>query len=506
MKCSLAGNHAGEKTDAPFLVQQHHEIETIDWRTRSLPAIALAGWFVWRLMHTADDEQPLTAEETPAETTGLLTLSEHKRSIAGIKIESVKLSDLQLTRTLPARFIYDDKRHISLTVPTKGVLQSVMLQPGDSVTVGQPVAVLQSPEIGVARSQILTESANVDLAHKIHTRQVHLHESVKLLANKIRGGESIDSIKREVAGKSLGERGGSLLTAYSQSQLTGNIADSIGSVAGSGAISGRVVLERETQQQQAEASLTSLIEQSLFDTQRAMQKTEADLQRAERELRIAKQTLDNLIAATPGSIDGLDISPDDPDVSKLTITSPIEGTIESKTFSSTERVSAGDELYVIADTTHLWVEADMRGRDWDRVAVSAGDAVMVTTPSVDLPTQTATVLYIGRQVDPASGAIPLVASIENPAGHFRPGLFTNVQVPTQTLHQVITISESAVVDLNGQDSVFVQRDGGFIAIAVDVGSRSGDRVEIRSGLSEGDSVVVAGAFTLKSEMLLEGEE
>lgn len=480
--------------------------------TLALATIGLVTWFVWRSLLPTDVAEITTPDSLESESFGLITLTDHKRAVAGIQTERVRIGEMKLSRTLPARFAYDDTRHVALRAPTDGVLQSVLVQPGDAVQIGQPVAVLRSPAIGQARSQVLTKQTSVELASKVYQREKTLFEGVAELAKRMRAGESVDSIKRDVADRSLGEYGGTLLSAYSQSRLATNLSDSIGQVGDSGAISGRVVRERETQKQQAQASLDSSIDQSLYQTQQAMAIAQANLEQAERDLRIAQQTLGTLVAATPsfvdglGFVDGLNVSPNEIDVSKLTITSPISGTIESKTFSATERVSAGDELYVIADTNHLWVEADIRGRDWNSIRAPAGETVWVTTPSVDLPPQPARVLYVGRQVDPSSGAIPLVASIENIHARFRPGLFAHVQVPTKTLSGVMTVPESALMDLNGKPSVFVPRDNGFAAIEVEVGATSDGRIEIRSGLNEGDVVVVAGAFTLKSELLLQGEE
>lgn len=463
-------------------------------------------WFAQTSVLDPDVETTVPNDKPAAATTGIIKLTDRKLAVAGIRTEPVRVGNMNLTRTLSARFAYDETRHVCVRAPTDGVLQEMLVQPGDQVTVGSPVAVLRSPDIGLARSQVLTQQTTVDLAEAMYKRQSDLHDGVTELADRIRNGQSVDSTRRDLADKSLGAYGGTLLNAYTQSQLAGKIVTAIDSAGDSGAISGRVVRERQSQQQQADASLEAAIEQSLFQTEQARAKAKADAEQARREWLIAKQTLRTLTAATPASADGLDVSPNDPDVSRLVIKSPLTGTVESKSFSATERVSGGDELYIIADTTHLWVEADIRGRDWDSIHVSAGDTVSVTTPSVDGPPQRATVLYIGRRVDPASGAIPLVARIKNTEGTFRPGQFARVEVPTKLLEQAVIVPESAIVEMNGQDNVFVQRPGGFMPIAVEVGSRSDRSVEIRSGLNEGDSVVVDGAFTLKSELLLEGEE
>lgn len=478
----------------------------------ALTLLAGTAWFAWHnyqkspidLAQTVDHADDVNATtETGASS---VVLGRAKLAAAEVRTEPVRVGDLQTTRTLSARFAYDDTRHVALRTPTDGVLESVLVMPGDAVSKGQPVAVLRSPSIGVARSEVLSRQTALELVSKAHRWESDIHDGVKELVARIRKGESVDSIGKQMEDKTTGEFGGGLLNAYSQLELASSISSSIANTGNSGAISGWVVRERRSQQQQAESTLEALIQQSVFQTQQALATACGNVAQAERELRIARLTLATLVGVTPTSSDGLDVSRDDPDVSRLTIISPIDGTVEQRYFSATERVKASDDVLVIADTSRLWVEADIRGRDWDSVNAKAGDVVSVVIPSIDGLPHTAEVYFVGRQVDAASGAIPLIASIDNVAGLYRPGLFARVLIPADQLMDVITVPDSAIVDLDGQDSVFVQRDGGFHPTAVNVGVRGDGVVEIRHGLSEGQQVVVGGAFTLKSELLLEGEE
>ena len=370
---------------------------------------------------------------------------------------------------------------------------------------------LQSPSIGEARNKVLTAQTELQLAETRLRWEQNIRDGVRDIIGAIQGKQSVEQIKSAVEGQSTGEFGGQLMTAYSKSRLASNLSKSAGSMGNTGAISGRVVQERESQQQQAAAELNALIEQSRYQTDQAAAGAQATVAAARRRLRIAQQELATMIGSTPTASGGLDISPNDPDLSRLTIESPISGTIERREFSATERVSAQDELFVIADTQQLWVEADIRGRDWDSILADKGSTVRVSTPLVNCPPQEATVVFVGRQVDADSGAIPLVASIDNSDQIFRPGLFARISVPVETLRNVITAPESAIVDLDGQDFVFLdegQIDGGrrFAAVAVDLGSSSDGRIQIRHGLNAGDAVVTSGAFLLKSELLLEGED
>ena len=58
-----------------------------------------------------------------------------------------------------------------------------------------------------------------------------------------------------------------------------------------------------------------------------------------------------------------------------------------------------------------------------------------------------------------------------------------------------------------QTFVFVrENEHSFRRVFVETGREANDRIEIRSGLKDGDLVVFQGTFILKSELLLEAEE
>ncbi|HKP34660.1 MAG TPA: efflux RND transporter periplasmic adaptor subunit, partial [Sphingomicrobium sp.] len=73
-------------------------------------------------------------------------------------------------------------------------------------------------------------------------------------------------------------------------------------------------------------------------------------------------------------------------------------------------------------------------------------------------------------------------------------------MPRTNAPQVIVLPEEAVQQVGGRDMVFVQVAGGFQAVAVTVGQRSGGRIEILEGLRPGLNVVTQGAFVLKSQL------
>lgn len=278
-----------------------------------------------------------------------------------------------------------NESHWQVRSPSEGVLEEVLVKTGDKVSQGQALAQLRSPPIGDARSRILSSESNLELAEKAFQWETSLQGGIDHLTTSILAGVSPESIRDTLRDQVLGDSGGQLLQQYSRSELATRLARSVGSVADSGAISGRVIRERTSAQQQAQAELEASMEQTLFQAKQARDTAEVAVEAAKRDLQIAKQSLSTLLGATASTSGELDVSPNDPDLSRLTIRSPLAGTVERKVYSATERVTPQSDLFVIADTSILWVEADIRSRDWDSIAVTPGDTVIVSTPSIPGP-------------------------------------------------------------------------------------------------------------------------
>ena len=260
----------------------------------ALTMVGLTGWLLSMYLprDAGDPEMSDESAEADGPADPLVRLSDAKFAAAGIKSIPVTREVLQLTRTLPARFIYDDTRHVSVRAATDGVLETVEVKPGDSIQAGQTIAVFRSPAIGSARSDILSSQAELDLATKQSDWSSAICKSVKDLVDLIDRSEDIDAIRENSSDATLGEYRGRLLTAYSKARLSSKLSKSIRQVGSSGAISSRMVQQRESERQQDEAALEALVEQSVFVTRQDCQKAEADTAAARRNLLIARQTLE----------------------------------------------------------------------------------------------------------------------------------------------------------------------------------------------------------------------
>ena len=194
-------------------------------------------------------------------------------------------------------------------------------------------------------------------------------------------------------------------------------------------------------------------------------------------------------------------------LSLVRLRAPFDGTIERRLFSNSERVDGGSAILTLADTATLWVAADLREREWSALELKPGDAIRVTLPVAGTKSVAALVHFVGREVDPQTNAVPLIAVIDNADGRLRPGMSVRVSIPLSAARSVLVVPESAVLTHDGQTFVFVS-DGSsvFHRTSIQAGQVSSGQVEVVSGLDQGQQVVSGGAFYLKSELLLQSKE
>ncbi len=114
---------------------------------------------------------------------------------------------------------------------------------------------------------------------------------------------------------------------------------------------------------------------------------------------------------------------------------------------------------------------------------------------------------IGQKVDPGARTVVARIRLENPSGLLRLGLFGKgiVAMPDPAAPEpVLVVPRSAVVEVAGKSVVFVEeKPDTFTRHDVTLGASAPGRVQVIAGLREGEPVVVAGVFTLKS-LLLKG--
>ena len=183
----------------------------------------------------------------------------------------------------------------------------------------------------------------------------------------------------------------------------------------------------------------------------------------------------------------------------IQVVSPVDGFILSRTISPGQHFERATEFYQIADLTKIWIMADILGSEAQSFRAGTVARVYLSGQRKSFAARVTNVL---PQVDPLTRTLKLRLEADNPGFAMRPDMFVDVELPV-SVPAGLTIPVDSVIDSGRQQRVFVEKSKGtFEPREVQLGWRFGDRVEITSGLKEGDRVVSAGTFLVDSESRL----
>ena len=476
---------------------------------------AAAGGSVWAwkqahsVSHGAEQAaQPNRAAEPASgehQKQLVVTLPEGKLASAGIVVESVQTRAMQSSVVVSGRVQYDDTRHVEIRTATDCIVSKLFVKPGDRVRAGQVLAVLSSPEVGTARANVLQRQADLQLAERTAEWERETCDNVLRLIKAIEAHKPLKEVRSEFENRKLGDNRTSLQTAYARSELAQTLVVNLDRL--TSVLPERTIQERLNEAEAAQAAVKAVCEQSAFDSRKRCDTAQAAVNDARRRNEIAQQQLTTLLGYRDDpSDDQLEHREPPPSLSLVESRAPFAGTIERKTFSVSERAKPGDTLFVLADTSRLWIAADLREREWSMLNIAPNAELTVESPALPNRKMTARVHFVGREVSADSHAIPLVATIDNADGLLRPGLFVRVTIPGDAAAPRLAVPASAIVEHDRHKFVFVRdAEDQFRRVDVTTGLESGGLVEITHGLAEGVTVVTRGAFVLKSELLLEAE-
>jgi Cu(I)/Ag(I) efflux system membrane fusion protein len=182
----------------------------------------------------------------------------------------------------------------------------------------------------------------------------------------------------------------------------------------------------------------------------------------------------------------------------VNLTAPADGQILDRNVAVGQRFMKGEVLYHIANLSRVWVLADFYARD----AALIGSIKRAQVILEGLPPMEARIAQAPLQFDAEGRTGKLRLEVNNEGRRLVPGLIVNVSFSVAA-GSTMTLSADAVLDSGAKQRVFVALGNGRYELRdVETGWRDGGRVEIRSGLKEGEKVVTTGAFLLDSESRL----
>jgi HlyD family secretion protein len=379
----------------------------------------------------------------------------------------------------------------TLSAPADGTLTSLYVAPGTSVTVGQVLAVIDSP---AARQR--------------------LADAERTLASLRAGGTSV--------GRTNNLSGEARQTDEAAAKAFATARDTANKITDSQL---RTVLltqvdagERAYHQAAgaARAQITS-VQHGLASVGQAVNAlTAAQRAQAEAAYELARSTVDLLTLRAPVAgvvqLGGPAGSPRAPDLRALSAAggnlSGAGAAGDTSTGAATSgpgidpapavgaQVPAGTPVLTVVDVSELGLLADVDETDVLLVKPGMTAAVELDAAPGAHYTTTSTRGGVSFRVRLALGAGTLRDG--NPAPVPRPGMSAVAHLQVRSATAAVVVPARAVFTVDGHDAVWVVRAGKAQRVAVTVGVAGHDRVQIVAGVREGDRVVVRGADQLRS--------
>lgn len=187
---------------------------------------------------------------------------------------------------------------------------------------------------------------------------------------------------------------------------------------------------------------------------------------------------------------------------RMALYAPISGVVTELGAREGMAVSPGANLFSLLDLSRVWVTAEIPEASAGNVTL--GSPARVKFPSLPDQTFESRVKAIYPQLETTARSVQIRVPMTNPGGALRPGMLANVTLEPSRRENVVLIPKEALMPTGTRSVVVVMDDtGGFRPVEVETGREAGDKIEIKRGLSAGQTIVVSGQFLLDSESNLQ---
>jgi len=192
-------------------------------------------------------------------------------------------------------------------------------------------------------------------------------------------------------------------------------------------------------------------------------------------------------------------------IARKTIRAPFSGILGIRQVNLGQYLSAGDAVVPLQSLNPIYVNFGVPQQDAGQVRV--GRNVRITTGDLAGVEFVGRVTAINSIVDEATRNVQVQATLANPRGTLRPGMFVQTELMLGTSRSVVALPASAISYAPYGDSVFVvtelkdpngQTYRGVRQQFVKLGATRGDQIAVLSGLKPREEIVTSGVFKLRN--------
>lgn len=392
----------------------------------------------------------------------------------GLKVETVTRQRLAVSLKTTGQIETLPNRQVEVTTPVGGTVLRLLVKPGDVVDLGQPVAVMTSPDLADLRSTAMDRKNDAVAAVQTAKADVQL------------GQQNLDR-QRIIADQEVLQD----QSAFEVAQETYNKDQQL---VQAGALPKRTALESGAKLAAARSALAKA------QTRLSVSEAEAQLKRAQVAVELAQARVGLSGQAYETRLRQLGANANEDGT--ITIFAPIAGTVTDRETTTGESTKdPGKKILSIVNGSNVQVSSNVNEKDINQI--QTGQSVRIKVNGLPNRVFAGRISVIGTAVQGETRTVSVKAELENTDGTLKPGMFAEIEVLTdRTPVAVLVVPKSALVETNDKKKiVFVENGNAFQATDVTLGRESGEFIEVTNGILDGDKVVTQRAPQLYAQSL-----
>ena len=194
-------------------------------------------------------------------------------------------------------------------------------------------------------------------------------------------------------------------------------------------------------------------------------------------------------------------------IDRKTIRAPFSGVLGIRQVNLGQYLTAGAPVVPLQSLDPIYVNFNVPQQDAAQMRIGRTVRISSNEGGADAGQSTGRISAIDSVIDQATRNVQVQATLPNPQGRLRPGMFVQAQVNLGAAQRVIALPASSINYAPYGDSVFIVSDmkneqghpyRGVRQQVVKLGPARGDQIAVLSGINAGEEVVTSGVFKLRN--------
>lgn len=397
----------------------------------------------------------------------------------------------------------------SVSFKQAGVIDRVYVKEGDIVTKGQKLASLKSSDyqlkVDAAKAQTAGANAQTDTASAgIAAAQAQADAAMSQVKTAQASLDAAISARDTAQLQIDTEIPSKIEQAKQQLDLTQTNYDNIKQLYDSGVatrnqfdeISTKLEVDRQTYQQALDAktvaeSKLKAAQAQIEAAQSTKQAAESTYNAAVAQVNAAKSTTNAAQAQTEAAKAQQKAAGNS--LEDTVIYSPIDGVVLKKVMNSGETVAAGTPVAVVGSNDTMWVRVGVPDNYINRI--EKGQKALIHVYGLE-DTIEGTVDEIGALADTSTRTFTVNIAADNKDGALKSGMICSTDILFWGESRILVPVDSIISMPEGDVVYVLDREDSVKKVSVETGEIRGDKIEILSGLANGDRLVTEGQFVL----------